>query len=630
MKYRHEIDGLRAVAVTSVLIFHFFPTYLPLGYLGVDLFFVISGFLIGHYILEQKQANTFSYKTFYWRRIKRILPVTLTVLTSTTIFAFMFLLPPDIIKYAYSLLSTITFTANIYFWRAGGYFGTADELKPLLHMWSLGVEEQFYLFFPFIFSLIISVLRRVKFIGAAVLLIVLLSFVLNMFFQKIGGANPAFFLLPTRVWQFGIGAYAAIVYKNENDIAWSILTPISLLVVLLSFVFPFNFLPSATFSTLALGFFLSKSHSPNSTSLKLLSYPPIRSVGHISFSLYLWHWPIISFLKYYYVGNIPLSILVLGVLTTILLSYLSYYFVEEPFRRKYNKRKVSAFVVITIILTSTLAVVAVFFNGFEARASKLANIISSASQTNYRCPINSYFSYGASRACYIIQGAASDYTIALVGNSHAQMYSPTLSRLLVSKNMTGILIPLNGCLPTTDINTSVNCLRLANANFETYINDGNIEQIIFATTWSADEYVTEDGVVLVDPSKLLIANSLLALVKKVEQSGREAFLIGPIQTPGWDITSELSRNLHFNIISETDALTELKRPRTEFETQFGDAVAYLLLNLGTKFALPHSLLCDEHFCYFGGVDGMFFADSNHLSEKGALLMAPVFEAMLEN
>ena len=160
LHHRKDIDALRALAVLAVIGFHFFPSYFHLGFLGVDLFFVISGYLITKMIQGQLLSNKFSYVAFYIKRIKRIFPAMLVMLIATSITATYLLIASDLLRFSKSLLATLSFVANIYFWRTGGYFSTADELKPLLHMWSLGVEEQFYIFFPFVLVFVMRVFKK--------------------------------------------------------------------------------------------------------------------------------------------------------------------------------------------------------------------------------------------------------------------------------------------------------------------------------------------------------------------------------------------------------------------------------------------------------------------------------------
>ena len=159
---RIDIDVLRAISVISVIIFHLDKNLFPLGYLGVDIFFVISGYLITKIIIKDLENKKFSFKNFYLRRIRRILPAFLVVLFATLLFTFLILLTSDFKVFIESMIASLGFFPNIYFWITGGYFGANDELKPLLHLWSLGVEEQFYLFFPIIFFLIFHKFAKLK------------------------------------------------------------------------------------------------------------------------------------------------------------------------------------------------------------------------------------------------------------------------------------------------------------------------------------------------------------------------------------------------------------------------------------------------------------------------------------
>ena len=209
IRYRADIDGLRAVAVLSVIFFHLSRQGFPGGYLGVDMFFVLSGYLITAIIWRELQEGRFSIVRFYDRRIRRIVPALLLLLFVTTLVSAVLLLPSDLMGYSRSLLATLVFSANVYFWRDTNYFSAAAEQKPLLHIWSLGVEEQFYVVFPILLLLAARWWPRHSL--SVIVTLTMGSLAANAFAAFAGGQVPAFFLLPTRAWELGIGAALALL-----------------------------------------------------------------------------------------------------------------------------------------------------------------------------------------------------------------------------------------------------------------------------------------------------------------------------------------------------------------------------------------------------------------------------------
>ena len=214
--YIKEINFLRFLSITAVVIYHYFPEIIPKGYLGVDLFFVVSGFLISLYLYREIQSENFRLFIFYNRRIKRIIPATIFLLFFVSLISLILFTHVDLLNFSKSLIYSIFFSSNFYFWLDGGYFGPNDRLKPLLHFWSLGVEEQFYIFFPVLFYLIIKNLKSKNSIFWLVFVVSILSLFLNIFLINLGGFNPAFFLLPTRVWNFGFGVLAMLLFVSQK------------------------------------------------------------------------------------------------------------------------------------------------------------------------------------------------------------------------------------------------------------------------------------------------------------------------------------------------------------------------------------------------------------------------------
>ncbi|MEW5251513.1 acyltransferase family protein [Microbulbifer sp. 2201CG32-9] len=484
MKYRAEIDGLRAFAVLSVVIFHFYPFTLDLGfrgYLGVDVFFVISGFLIGRFIIYGLRNASFSFRKFYWRRVKRILPATMSTLIVTSVAAIYILAPYDLVAYFKSQLAALTFTPNIYFWRAGGYFGDLDALKPLLHFWSLGVEEQFYLIFPLTLFLVHKLFGR-KSLTLAILVIAALSFVLNIFLIKIGGGNPAFFLLPARVWQFGLGCFAACIVREKMYPARNELLNVILILLALSFfVRPPSLLPDGFLVTIFTAMILVLTPT-SGLAFSILSNRVSQFFGKISFSIYLLHWPVVALLNYVFVRGFSTQLAAAGLIFTFLVSYLSYRFVEVPFRCNISDKKVKQYLLSTVFVIFGMSIIGMNTKLLEFNNSKLVSNLSAQIQTNYRCPVSSYRSFGGGRAC-ILSGAyqPEETSVVLVGNSHAQMYAPLISQKTVGQN--ALLVPLNSCLPTTNVNISDSCLTQAYLNFEAIKDLPKLQYIVMGLTW---------------------------------------------------------------------------------------------------------------------------------------------------
>lgn len=343
MKYRPEIDGLRALAVIPVIFFHAGFEQFSGGFVGVDVFFVISGYLITTIILSEKEQGTFSLLNFYDRRARRILPALFLVMFISLPFAWFWLFPSDMKDFSQSLVAVSAFSSNILFWQETGYWGIDNELKPLLHTWSLAVEEQYYVLFP-IFLMVMWRFRRRWILGSFMLFA---AFSLMM--SQWGAHNHPtanFFLLPTRAWELAIGASIAFyfLYKKttihtllSNKSVDELLSIIGLLMIGYS-VLAFNEatpFPSlyALVPTVGTGLVILFS-SKETLVGKLLANKLLVGIGLISYSAYLWHQPLFAFSRHRSLTE-PSELLFLGLsLLTFLLAYLSWRYVEKPFRTK--------------------------------------------------------------------------------------------------------------------------------------------------------------------------------------------------------------------------------------------------------------------------------------------------------
>ena len=370
-KYRADIDGLRALAVLSVVVFHAFPTRLSGGFIGVDIFFVISGFLISTIIFNHLGNDSFSYLEFYERRIRRIFPALVTVLLACLGLGWFGLLAGEYQQVGKHTLGGIGFISNLMLWSEAGYdyFNTASESKPLLHLWSLAIEEQFYIIWPFLLVLIWK--RRWNFIGVASS-IALASFSFNVLSFP-DHAQAAFYSPLSRFWELMIGGLLAYALMHKADLmarhanVQSVLG-MALVVAGLVFINDERMFPGwwALFPTLGAALLISAGPQAwlNQT---VLSNPIAVWFGKISYPLYLWHWPLLSLAMLWNNEETPAGLVRLGlVLLAIALAWLTYKFIELPIRvgnTGSTPQLVGAF-----CLVGLLAAPVIFMNGFPGRS----------------------------------------------------------------------------------------------------------------------------------------------------------------------------------------------------------------------------------------------------------------------
>ncbi len=345
LKYRPEVDGLRALAVIPVVLFHISPDWLSGGYLGVDVFFVISGFLITSLIIKDFDTGRFSMRNFWMRRVRRIVPALVVLLLTLLVAAPFLLYGPDVYELGGQALSTLFAYSNIYFWQqSGNYWGTNAEMSPLLNMWSLAVEEQFYLFYPLLLVFTLKHLHR--FVTPLIALATIISLCVFIY-GSIHHPNPTFYFLPTRAWELGAGCLLAVLMQRRDGFSGVNLSVQNLLSVLgLIMVVASYFLVGlgseesvglvAVLAVAGAVFTIGFSAQSGNVAARLLSLAPVVYIGKISYSLYLWHWPVLVYMRGMYASELGeheglLNLIAVGVFMTA--SVLSYHFVEQPFRR---------------------------------------------------------------------------------------------------------------------------------------------------------------------------------------------------------------------------------------------------------------------------------------------------------
>tara|TARA_B100000780_G_C21109899_1_gene448450 strand:+ start:12 stop:2051 length:2040 start_codon:yes stop_codon:yes gene_type:complete len=381
-KYRAEIDGLRAIAVLPVIFFHAGFNIFSGGFIGVDVFFVISGYLITSILLNQLGNNNFSLKYFYERRARRIIPVLICVILITSILAFVLLTRTELYTYFKSVNATLLFYSNFYFWKTTPYFRSESDLEPLLHTWSLSIEEQFYIIFPIILFIFYKFFRKYIFILFVFFFFISL-FLCQIFSLKTGGTLNFYFTL-SRAWELALGGICAylIFYKEIYlpNILKNLLSLIGLALILFSIFFFDRSTVYPSFYTLVptLGTALIILYANERSFVKkILSIKIFVGIGLISFSLYLWHQPLLAFGRIFF-ENFSNEKKLISLLVSFFLSIISYNFIEKIFRnnKKISKKFFFTTFFLSIILLITFSQLSInFFSTKNSTETLLAKAL---------------------------------------------------------------------------------------------------------------------------------------------------------------------------------------------------------------------------------------------------------------
>lgn len=360
--YRPDIDGLRALAVLAVLAFHAFPVLTPGGFVGVDVFFVISGYLISRHLLMQLESGSFSIRGFYARRIKRIFPALTLILAVCALFGWIVLTPEEYEALGKHIAGGASFVANIMYWREAGYFDRAADTKPLLHLWSLGVEEQFYIFWPLLLALFWKLRKHMAWLIAAM---IALSFAYSVWLVH-HDLTAAYYSLLTRFWELAAGAAVAygVLYRHPPGNRWRVFASWAGLALLLLGMFALKHsdpFPGALALPPVLGAALLIHAGTGAWfNRQVLACRPLVWIGLISYPLYLWHWPLLSFARIMEAQTPSIPLRVGLMVAALLLSWLTYRFVELPIRTssgpKANRRVVALAIAMLILFLAGLTI----------------------------------------------------------------------------------------------------------------------------------------------------------------------------------------------------------------------------------------------------------------------------------
>lgn len=655
LAYRPDIDGLRAVAVLSVLIFHAFPSILPGGFIGVDIFFVISGYLISSIIFKALQRGEFDFADFYARRVRRIFPPLLIVTLVFLVAGWHVLLPDEYAQLGKHSLAGLGFVANFVFWQEAGYFDNAAELKPLLHLWSLGIEEQFYIIWPALaviaWRIGLATSRMVLFLGA-------LSLLVSIFLSH---PEPAFsFFLPlTRAWELLIGAGLAWIVLNGRFRLHAasryedLLTifGLGLLVVGLFIINTKSTFPGAWALIPTTGAVFLIAAGPNALiNRRFLASSLMVKIGLISFPLYLWHWPLLSFARIVYPEQSKNALVISAILLmAFLFAWVSYRFIETPIRRKGGRQTVISLVLAAIVLAGLAANIfsrdgLLFrFKSGQLKAEAIALEWPDNLKTQQGCSAL-FGKQGLSGLC-LIADAESPADAIIVGDSHANYFYWVLKDVLLQQNVNLLQIASAACMGVrgTDLfedGRFLGCPRHIDPAIEYALAHPDIHTVFIAGRWAA--YISgrelrdwqtgnhdEQQVVWFDRNgNQTDFRGIEAFEQGLDQTLQDLHAAGKqvvflYSVPELDFNARLcmtwSPNRFVSRIAPRPDCTVSLNMIEQRNLEFRPVINKVLQQHPEVIVVdPQELMCNDNNC-FGRQDGiLLYRDDDHLSLGGAL------------
>jgi len=649
MQYKAEIDGLRALALFAVILFHAGLHYFKGGFVGVDIFFVISGYLITNIIINDIRKGKFSLISFYHKRARRLIPALFFVMFCAIPFSWFFLPPMDMLKFSKSFLATPLFLSNFLFYKESSYFDTFAELKPFLHTWSLGVEAQFYFFFPFFLIFIFSLGK--KNMKIIIIILATLSLIIAFFINKIN-SSFTFYMLPTRGFELLIGSFVSLLvhYKSRiisfSYILGNLLSLLGIILIIYSILIFDKYTPHPSFYTLmpviGTGLILAFIDKKNLVSI-LLRQKFLVGFGLISYSVYLWHYPILSFAKQVIPSLTGLIIFFL-ISLSILLGYLSWKYIEKPFREK-DKINGNNALLLLVIFTSIFFLFGIkgyFSNGYSNRKGMeiYEDLNNDISKLGYKkCVSNELFEGEKIEYCY--ESNNGPINAAIIGDSHAmdKFYG-------IEKNITNLnwaLIGSSSCPPVLNIDVesdAKNC-RIKSEKIINYVVDNTkINTVIlsfYGNYFLSESYAADHIANRFGPDMIKISSD-----KILSNDRREIFFFGLSET----IRKLIDNNKKVYLLIDVPELPffpvncikgfegKCQVPFNEvFERQSQQRKVFKKLEQifpEIKIFDPIDLFCNNNICSIKKDGRILYSDSHHLSLFGSDLYGKKLKLKFSN
>lgn len=633
---RDDIDGLRAIAAISVVAFHAGVPGFTGGFIGVDIFFVISGFLIATSVIRRQQAGRFTALDFFERRARRLAGAFLAVVALTWLAAWSLFMPPDYEAFLRSVRGSVTLLANHHFHDTLGYFDTGHLTKPLLHVWSLAIEEQFYLAVAALFF--VSVLKRWLF--PAVICLAVISLVASAITVP-EQPDAAFYLLPYRAWELLTGVALALwptrrklaeSYSTVFNVAGAIaLLSLSAVIALYEPAIPFPGL-AALPPVVLTGLLITAGETRNSMSFNILALRPMAMIGRRSYGIYLIHWPLIVFLVYYLDRDLQAAEIVGVLIATLALAELSWHWIEKPLERRTTRLfraetlAASLFVLACFFVATKLpALREPLVSAVSPAAVELASGRSDWAGAQLDCVDRLVAKIATGETCRV--GVAGGPSVLLWGDSHASAVLPALEATAAELQLDLHVITHNGCPPLPSIATEKSACRAVNDAVQKAVTERQFQIVVLAANWQSygsSNPVTMDGMPLPADAPQL-TYSLTQAIAAIRSAGAIPVIIGQVPVYQRDVPTALAKQTYFtNVDRLLDLDRQMSAPRIES--------AYLeqaIKQAPAIYLQPSDAMCSSGRCEVADGSRSLYTDRSHLSRHGAERLVDLMQSALQ-
>lgn len=645
MNYRSDIDGLRSLAIIPVVMFHAGFSSASGGFIGVDVFFVISGYLITSLLLKEFHQNSFSILKFYERRARRILPALIVLIFVTIIIGYFILLPSEYEKLARSSVTSVLFSANIYFWLTTGYFEIEAAATPLLHMWSLGVEEQYYIIFPIIVYFVLRCFSSV-YLFIIVLFIFLLSLFLCVTLIDVN-STFTFYMLPTRAWEILAGSLLAfkLLPKMNNSYVINTLSLLGLTLIISGVLlieegdsFP-GYL--AIVPVLGAALIIHAGDTKTGFVYKLLSTKFLVYIGLISYSLYLWHWPITVYLNILIDSSYSKYAIVF---VSFIAAIISYHFIEQPFRKNKvnrNSRDVLLLSLLAIVVVIAISIMLIVLDGFRGRFSQ--NILEIYESKSYfhnerECHFKTLQQINNNEYCRF-GDLDKDPSVALVGDSHADAIRPAIEKALIKRKLSGIQLTSPGCRPLAGVRKlgQNKCKDFTRASLEIIKKDKNIKTVFLHGYWGVvyeghgyrDKDFKAEHISQLKGKEYenteIFSLGLKLSIDELTKSGKKVYIIGSVPVVELNVPRELAQKKYLK--KSYDNILEINMEKSPVDV-FMEGYIKALKSDAVNYIDLYSLICPLNRCVLINDDVPTYRDGDHITSDTALSVYKVFEDAL--